>query len=124
MSSPSSTTSIRKLLLVEGAGDRRFFAAFVSALGVEGIEVESYGGKPNLGNHLADLVRSPTFLAYSAIGIVRDADNNASSTFDSVVGSLQRAKLPTPPKPESMTTLDGLRVSVLIVPPNSDSGGS
>ena len=122
MSSQPMAAESEKLLLVEGADDRRLFGALAGHLGINGIAIESYNGKPNLGNDLADRVRSPNFRAYSSIGIVRDADDDASSAFDSVVGSLRRANLPAPSTPVSPATQPGLRVAVLIIPPGEDSG--
>ncbi len=122
MVSPLPTGTIAKLLLVEGEGDRRFFAAFAKALEIREMDIEGYGGKPNLGNHLANLSRSSHFRNYSTIGIVRDADDNARSAFDSVIGSLRRANLPAPSAPVSPTTERGLQVAVLIIPPGEDSG--
>ena len=112
----------QKLLLVEGADDRRLFGALAGDLGIDGIVVESYNGKPNLGNDLANRVRSPNFRSYSSIGIVRDADDDARSAFDSVIGSLRRANLPTPSAPNSSATQRNLRIAVLIIPPSERRG--
>ena len=123
MSSQPMAAGSEKLLLVEGTDDRRLFGALAGHLGINGIAIESYNGKPNLGNDLADRVRSPNFRAYSSIGIVRDADDNARSAFDSVIGSLRRANLPTRRSaPVAAATQHGLRVAVLIIPPGEDSG--
>jgi hypothetical protein len=111
-----------KLLLVEGNDDARFFRAISQYLGITDIEVSSYNGKSNLGNDLSERIRSPEFQALSSLGIVRDADESSQSAFDSVVSSLQRAKLPTPDAPINPTERDGLRLSVLILPPDDDQG--
>ena len=111
-----------KLLLVEGNDDRRFFGAMREHLGVTGIEIDSYNGKPNLGNDLSERIRNPGFQAVSSLGIVRDADDSAQSAFDSVVGSLRRVNLPTPDASAMPVERDGLRVSVLILPPGDNEG--
>lgn len=111
-----------KLLLVEGRDDLRFFNAMRRYLGINNIEIDSYNGKPNLGNELADWVRNPAFQQFSGLGIVRDADNNSGSAFDSVISSLQRAGLPIPAAPLAPAERDGLRVSVLILPPDGGRG--
>lgn len=122
MSSQPMAAGSQKLLLVEGSDDRRLFGALANHLGIGGIAIESYNGKPNLGNDLADRVRSPNFQSYLSIGIVRDADDDARSAFDSVIGSLRRAHLPTPTAPISPSTQGRLRVAVFITPPDEASG--
>ena len=111
-----------KLLLVEGRDDLRFFNAMRRYLGINNVEIDSYNGKPNLGNELADWVRNPGFQQFSGLGIVRDADNNSGSAFDSVISSLQRARLPIPAAALAPAERDGLRVSVLILPPDGGRG--
>ena len=111
-----------KLLLVEGNDDFRFFRAMSRHLGITDVTVSSYNGKPNLGNDLSDRVRSPGFQAVSSLGIVRDADDSSRSAFDSVAGSLRRARLPTPDAPITPIERDGLRISVLILPPDYEQG--
>ena len=111
-----------KLLLVEGNDDRRFFGAMREHLGVTGIEIDSYNGKDKLRNDLAERVRNPDFQTVASLGIVRDADNSSQSAFESVRGSLRRADLPVPDAPATPIERDGLRVSVLILPPDDDKG--
>lgn len=115
---PTST----RLLLVEGNDDKRFFETLARHLGETGITVEIYGGKPNLGNRLVNLAGRLNALIDPSIGIVRDADESSRSAFDSVVGSLRRAGLPTPAEPVTPTERDGLRISVLILPPDDERG--
>ncbi len=111
-----------KFLLVEGNDDKRFFEAFMRHLGETAVAVEIYGGKENLGNRLVNLSGRLNSLAAASVGIVRDADESAQSAFDSVIGSLRRVNLPTPDAPNTPTDRDGLRVSVLILPPDREQG--
>ena len=113
---------VTKILLVEGNDDLRFFRAMSEYLAITDVAVSTYNGKSNLGNDLSERVRSPEFRAVSSLGIVRDADESSQSAFDSVIGSLQRAKLPTPNAANFPIERGGLRISVLIVPPDYDSG--
>lgn len=122
MVSRSSGADSIKLLLVEGRDDLRFFNAMRRYLGMNNVEIDSYNGKPNLGNELADWVRNPEFQRFSGLGIVRDADSSFNSAFDSVISSLRRAGLPIPVAPLAAAERDGLRVSVLILPPDGGSG--
>ena len=111
-----------KLLLVEGNDDLRFFRALSRSIGTDDIVVDTYNGKSNLGNDLSDRVRSSAFHAVSSLGIVRDADDSSQAAFDSVIGSLRRVNLPTPDAPAMPIEQDGLRVSVLILPPDAEQG--
>ena len=122
MSSPALGTGQRKLLLVEGNDDLRFFGAMSKHLVLNSIEISSYNAKANLRNDLAERVRNPDFQTVTSLGIVRDADESAQSAFDSVIGSLRRAGLPTPDAPVVPIESDGLQVSVLILPPNETRG--
>ena len=115
-------TIATRLLLVEGNDDLRFFQAMAKYLGKIDIAVCSYNGKSNLGNDLSDRVRSPEFQAVSSLGIVRDADESSHSAFDSVVGALRRVNLPIPDAPAIPIERNGLRVSVLIIPPEEETG--
>lgn len=122
MTSGTTNVNASKQLLVEGNDDQRFFNAMCRHFGLGGIEIISYRGKPNLGNKLWDLVKHPDFQLIPSIGIVRDADNNARSAYDSVAGSLRRAGLPIPNAPLIPAERDGLRISILILPPAAARG--
>ena len=123
MTQPQPDGSIAtKLLLVEGNDDLRFFRAMLGSRGIADVTVSSYNGKANLGNDLSARIRESEFHAVSSLGVVRDADDNSQSAFDSVVGSLQRAKLPTPDAANVPIERNGLRISVLILPPDDDCG--
>lgn len=120
--SQQNGTITTRLLLVEGNDDLRFFRALSRSIGTDDVVVDTYNGKRNLGNDLSDRVRSPAFQAVSSLGIVRDADDSSQAAFDSVTGSLRRVNLPTPDAPAMQIEQDGLRVSVLILPPGAEQG--
>lgn len=122
MASPMPEPARRKLLLVEGNDDLRFFGAMSRHLGINDVLIDAYNGKDNLRTDLSERVRNPDFHSVTSLGIVRDADTSSQSAFDSVVGSLRRANLPTPYEPVTPTEQDGLRVSVLILPPDGETG--
>lgn len=122
MLSQTTESGHGKLLLVEGNDDLRFFNAMCRHLGINIIQVDSYNGKSNLGNDLSERVRNPDFHRFFSLGIVRDADDSSRSAFDSVAGSLRRAKLPIPDGPMTPIERDGKRVSVLILPPDDMQG--
>ena len=110
-----------KLLVVEGADDKRLFNALLRHIGVSGIQVFKAGGKDNIRQTLRVITQSPGFSAVSSIGVVRDADANAGSALQSVRDALRAANLPSPDAPLSLAG-DDLRVAVLIAPHGEPSG--
>src|SRR4029453_10963345 len=82
-----------KLLIGEGQEEVRFFNAFLKHLGRRDVQVEDYGGKDRLPSRLQALSTRPGFSRVDTLCIVRDADNSATSAFQSVYAALQKANL-------------------------------
>ena len=110
-----------KLLIVEGKEDELFFSAFCHHLGLNDIQVLSIGGKTNLPSNLKALKKATNFSQVTALGIIRDADEDANAAFQSVCSALQHAGLPKPPKPMTPSS-ERPRVSVMILPDNQSPG--
>ncbi len=89
---------------------------------VEGVQLQNYGSVSELRSFLPMFVRTPGFVNVTAVGIVRDAEQNpASDALASVHGALENAGLPAPNVPD--TIADGPpRVSVLILPDGRNPG--
>lgn len=84
-------------LLVEGNDQRNFFEAFLGHLSPEAaVHIHNYGGGDELRGFLKTLPDAPGFEAVQSIGIVRDAETSAISTFRSIQSSLENANLPIP----------------------------
>ncbi len=117
-----------RVLLVEGNDDRHFFQRLIERRQSSNIQVIEYGGTDLLGNFLANtLAVDPTFSELvKVVGVVRDADGDYQSAFDSVQGSLRRARLPVPNAPMTIAigSLDGadIQIAVYIMPDNGSSG--
>jgi hypothetical protein len=110
-----------KLLIVEGKEDELFFSAFCHHLRLNDIQVLSIGGKTQLPSNLKALKGVTGFSQVIALGIIRDADEDANAAFQSVCSALQHAGLPIPTKP--MTPAPGHpRVLVMILPDNQSPG--
>ena len=110
-----------KQLLVEGRTDQEFFNALLRHLEIGDIGVKSYGGKENFRRFLNVFVRAPGFDEIQSLGIVRDADNSATSAFQSIRDSLVSVNLPAPE--QALTPASGSpRVDVFIMPNNADIG--
>lgn len=111
-----------KLLLVEGVSDKYLFVALLEHLGLTGIQVINYEGTSNLRPRLRAIESSPDFAdMVTSMGIVRDADNNATNAFESVHDALVAVGLPAPSQP---LRFEGRipQVAILIVPPGQSSG--
>jgi 5S rRNA maturation endonuclease (ribonuclease M5) len=104
-----------KVILVEGQRDKNFFDAFIKYLRIEDMQVISIEGKDKLNRKLK------AFKTYNikCLGIVRDADEDAKSAFQSVCSALKNAGFPIPKRP---LELMGYNPSVitLIIPLNDE----
>lgn len=122
--SPQSRSAITysKVLLVEGRDAFHFFMALLRHLGILAeIEIRNFGGVDDLTKYLKTLRITPGFTNVNSVGIVRDAEANAASAFDSVCSSLRRAGMNIPQHP--MAIAPGQPdVSVFILPDCSNPG--
>lgn len=110
-----------KILVVEGRDEEMFFSALMAHLSLTGIQILSIGGKTQLRSNLKALKATPNFTNVVSLGVVRDADTNAASAFQSVCDALQAAGLPFP---ERMSVAIGTnpQVVVMILPNGEDPG--
>lgn len=111
------------LLLVEGIEDAIFFDAFLHSLGQTNVQIASVNGKDNFRKFLIEtLKRASKFQQLRRLGIVRDADTNASSTLQSLCNALTAAQLPVPSHPWETAHVNGLHVSLAILPDGTSPG--
>ena len=105
-----------KQLLVEGKDQQNFFEAFLQHIGIEElVQIQDYGGGNELRDFIAAFVKMRRFITVESIGIVRDAEMAAQSTFQSVQSSLRNAQLPSPSQVEIGSAGEPC-VRVLILP--------
>ncbi len=117
-----SPISYSKVLLVEGRDAFHFFMALLRHLGMlTEIEIRNFGGIDDLTKYLETLRITPGFTNVNSMGIVRDAEANATSAFDSVCSSLRRVGINVPQHPMAMATGQP-NVSVFILPDCSNPG--
>lgn len=84
-------------LLVEGNDTRNFFEALVRHMGLGHIQVQNFGGNDELRGFLPAFVATSGFgETVRSLGIVRDAEADARSAFQSVQSGLRNAGLPVP----------------------------
>jgi len=110
-----------KQLLVEGRSDEEFFKALMRNMGIEGIQIQRYEGKDRLRNFIERFRSQSNFKMVVSLGIVRDADNNAKSAFQSVCSALKNAGLSHPKQPESFEGTKP-RIGVLVLPDANTPG--
>ena len=108
-------------LLVEGNDQRNFFECFCQHLSLEGIEVHDFGGTGELSGFLSAFVMIPGFNTVAALGIVRDAEENATSAFQSVQSALRKAELLPPDRPRQLSA--GTPAVAALVLPGDDEDG-
>ncbi len=111
-----------KLVLVEGPDDKRLLDALLNSISLSDIQIEPYWGIDKLPNYLKTLVITEYFItSVRVLAVVRDADNNFSSSFQSVSAALSHANLPAPASIDTSSS-NHLSVKVLIIPPGSSTG--
>lgn len=104
------------VLVVEGRDEVLFFEALLARCGIGGFQVLPANGKDNIRPVLQAVVRSPGFARLvSAVGVVRDADDDGAAAFRSVCGALSAAGLACPSKHCEVVGAEP-RVSALIMP--------
>jgi hypothetical protein len=104
-----------KLLIVEGKDEEEFFGALIARLSLKGIQVAGIGGKTKIRQNLKALARRPSFPRVEVLGVIRDADMDPGSAFQSVRDALAAAGLPPPKKP-LYPAKGHPRVNVMILP--------
>ena len=113
-----------RLLLVEGMDEVNLFRTLISHCFLEEprIQVIDVGGKEQFSRNLM-AIRTATMAgsALRAVGVVRDADDDASAAFDSVCGSIRNAGY-EPPTIHGEFSRGVPAVGVFIVPDGAASG--
>ncbi|MDE0020112.1 MAG: hypothetical protein OXT69_01835 [Candidatus Poribacteria bacterium] len=108
-------------ILVEGKDDLSFFDEFIKhALDEEirnNIQIHSYGGNTELEEYLLSLEMAQGPIAIQSVGIVRDADENEASAFQSLRDALESTDLNWPIPDEVNVPAQGTpSVTTIILP--------
>jgi hypothetical protein len=105
-----------KLLVVEGTDARVFFDVLLEQMGLAGtVQTQDFGGVNELPLFLRTLPVTSGFSQVTSLGIVRDAEANARSAFQSVCGSLKKAGLSVPHQPR-VAARGSPNVAVFVLP--------
>jgi hypothetical protein len=117
-----SAITYSKVLLVEGMTPFQFFKALLQHLGLlDEIEIRNFGGVTDFSVYLETLLATPGFPQVTSLGIVRDAEDDAASAFNSVCTSANRVGLDTPANP--LVTTDGNPSVSIFILPDCDAPG-
>ncbi|KJR40956.1 hypothetical protein MCHI_003150 [Candidatus Magnetoovum chiemensis] len=87
-----------KLLIVEGKDEVNVFTKLLNHLEIDTIQIFDIGGKDRFKKELIFLKDVPGFDTVTALGVIRDADNDANIAFQSVAGTLKCCGLTPPDK--------------------------
>ncbi|MEW6578509.1 MAG: DUF3226 domain-containing protein [Chloroflexota bacterium] len=111
-----------KLLVVEGIETCVFFDALLKQMGLaDTVQTRDFGGVNELSSFLRTLPGTSGFSQVTSLGIVRDAEDNAQSAFQSVCGSLKKAGFSVPQ--QLMVAVSGSpNVAVFLLPDCSSPG--
>lgn len=89
-----------KILLVEGQNEVNLFTELLADQKLDSsIQVFETKGKDKFAGRLGALMTSSGFNQVISIGVVRDADSDPGSAFQSVCSGLRNVKLPEPTTP-------------------------
>jgi len=113
-----------RLIAVEGKDELNLLGALKDQLGIGNIEIRCLGGKYSFSTKLKSLMITPGFISVVSLGVMRDANSNASATFQSVCEALRNTGLPVPTQPLTPAKADQGKpqVVVLIVPHGASKG--
>lgn len=121
---PLRPITATRLIAVEGKEELLCLSALKDELGIDNIEIRPLDGIHPFSTKLKSLTLTPGFISVVSLGIMRDANSNASATFQSVCTALRNVGLPVPTQP--LTPVKAVRgkpqVVVLIVPHGASTG--
>jgi hypothetical protein len=118
---PKSITK-PKLLLVEGQDEVFIFTELLKTMNLDqNVDVREVGGKDQFPNKIHDLQSVSGYGLVKSLGILRDADDNPESAFQSVCSVLDKVKLPIPIAP-LQPKIGPPQVTVMIIPDEHSKG--
>ncbi len=111
-----------KLLLVEGNHEKDFFDAWLRFLKRNDIQVMTFEGKTAFKGFIRLIVKQSEFQSVVSMLIIRDADNDPNSAFDSIRGNLKNIGLPFPENTWTFTQDTIPKVGIAILPSEGKNG--
>ena len=90
-------------------------------MGITDFEVYEVGGKQQFKDKLPALVKRRGFSDVEVLAVVRDADNDANTAFESIRNILKKEKL-EPPVQINQFSESSPKIGIFIMPGTSDTG--
>jgi hypothetical protein len=110
------------LVLVEGSDDQAIVVAMVNHESLDGFHVHNMIGKDNWHGKIKAICNVIGFPKVTSLGLLRDADANGQSQFQSCVSALNAAGLPTPTGTGQLAA--GPPAAAIEIVPSIDSSGA
>ncbi len=112
-----------KIIAVEGNDEVNFFEAFFEKNDINDFQIINFGGKSKFKDKIKLLTKLDGFDEVTHFGLIRDADENYNSAFESLIYSLKNSYLPYPKKGHSFSEENNnLRVGIFIMPNKNKKG--
>jgi hypothetical protein len=110
------------ILIVEGKDECNFFQGLLDHLNlIDHTQIFVAYGETNIKAKILAIQNTAEFYHVTAIGIVRDSDNDPISKFTSTKNALRELGLPTPDSSYSVVG-DSLRCAILMIPDYGETG--
>jgi hypothetical protein len=110
-----------KVLAVEGKDELNFFQAVLKDMVINEVDIFDVGGKDKFKTHIEALTKMVGFDQVITLAIIRDAENDAKATFDSMCYVLTQNGLSIPATVESYST-GTPSVGIFLMPGDQESG--
>lgn len=109
------------VIVVEGKDEERFFGELHRRMGISNVQVLPIGGKTKLRENLRALKLVPGVENLKTLCVIRDADDDPRSAFQSVRDALKSAGFDPPTRPQEFQGSDP-RVIIMILPSSEACG--
>ena len=120
---PPQVLTSDRLLAAEGLDECNFFAALMKQLPLRDVQIRNVGGNIKFDEEFEALQRMEGFDGLTAIGVVRDAEQDpAEKAFKSVCHTLEKFGLPFPTAPGKVSHAKVPSVGIFIMPDNASLG--
>jgi hypothetical protein len=112
-----------KFVFCEGRDDIAVITGVAGSIGLNDLRIERFLGKDNLRNFLRDVQTRSEFAQnkVTAVGIIRDADDDGNAAFQSVRDALLANGFKAPDQSGGFA-VNGIKIGVLIVGPKNGKG--
>lgn len=111
-----------RVLLGEGEDEVNFFEAYLKHIGILDLQVIEVGGKNRFKDGFELFLKDTNFNSVESYAIIRDADDSAESTYQSIADLLRKYKQPVPSGHSEFASDDKCKVGVFIIPGNGEKG--